>query len=436
MLKWHQPQVLQFRMMTGTNLYCFDSHCQGESHKATDKPCQDYSYSHIDENGLAIAVVCDGHGGKRYFRSDVGARFATEIIANNVKEFVNNIDESLIVGQPFTQHAAVQTEIDNHDFHKERPINTAFRQLFASIISQWQQRIEQHAAKTPLTEKEITQVEEQYRKEFQSGYKLEKIYGCTLMTYVSTPKYWFAFHLGDGKMISFDNDAKWQEPVLWDERCFLNKTTSICDSDALNEFRYTYQGDGNFPVAVFLGSDGMDDSFGEETNLVNFYVKVAKSLVTEGQEITFADIQSTLPVLSKRGSQDDMSIACVYDKAKLSEALPKFIQWQIAATESNIQSVNKRIMEAKERRNRLEVLGESTDKSKVELRYAQNDIDRGYAEKQQLVKKIDILLKECYGDSFAPYHDEVGTAEKERVLVWIMEDNPFRVHLVWKEKTE
>lgn len=420
-------------MMIGTNLYCFDSHCQGESHKATDKPCQDYSYSHIDENGLAIAVVCDGHGGKRYFRSDVGARFATEIIANNVKEFVNNIDESLIVGQPFTQHAAVQTEIDNHDFHKERPINTAFRQLFASIISQWQQRIEQHASNTPLTEKEITQVEEQYRKEFQSGYKLEKIYGCTLMSYVSTPKYWFAFHLGDGKMISFDNDAKWQEPVLWDERCFLNKTTSICDSDALNEFRYTYQGDGNFPVAVFLGSDGMDDSFGEENNLVNFYVKVAKSLVTEGQEITFADIQSTLPVLSKRGSQDDMSIACVYDKAKLSEALPKFIQWQIAATESNIQSVNKRIMEAKERRNRLELLGESTDKSKVELRYAQNDIDRGYAEKQQLVKKIDILLKECYGDSFAPYHDEVGTAEKERVLVWIMEDNPFRVHLVWKE---
>lgn len=433
MPKWHQPQVLQFRMMIGTNLYCFDSHCQGESHKATDKPCQDYSYSHIDENGLAIAVVCDGHGGKRYFRSDVGARFATEIIANNVKEFVNNIDESLIVGQPFTQHAAVQTEIDNHDFHKERPINTAFRQLFASIISQWQQRIEQHASNTPLTEKEITQVEEQYRKEFQSGYKLEKIYGCTLMSYVSTPKYWFAFHLGDGKMISFDNDAKWQEPVLWDERCFLNKTTSICDSDALNEFRYTYQGDGNFPVAVFLGSDGMDDSFGEENNLVNFYVKVAKSLVTEGQEITFADIQSTLPVLSKRGSQDDMSIACVYDKAKLSEALPKFIQWQIAATESNIQSVNKRIMEAKERRNRLELLGESTDKSKVELRYAQNDIDRGYAEKQQLVKKIDILLKECYGDSFAPYHDEVGTAEKERVLVWIMEDNPFRVHLVWKE---
>lgn len=413
---------------------CFDFHCQGESHKATDKVCQDYSYSHIDENGLAIAVVCDGHGGKHYFRSDVGARFATEIIAKNAKEFVNNIDETLFVGQPFTQQAAIQTEIDRQDFRKEKPVDVAFRQLFASIIGQWQQRIEQHAAENPLTDKENTQVEEQYRKEFQEGYKLEKIYGCTLMAYVSMPRYWFAFHLGDGKMISFDQDAQWKEPVLWDDRCFLNKTTSICDSDALNEFRYTYQGDGGFPIAVFLGSDGMDDSFGEETNLVNFYVKVAKSLVTNGHDATFADIQDTLPVLSKRGSQDDMSVACVYDEARLKEALPKFILWQIAMTKAEILSVNKKIMDAKDRRSSLELSGSYTEKSRIELRYAQNDIDRGYSEKLQLVKKMDILLKEYHGDAFVPYQDEVGIAEKERVLVWKMEEHPFRVRLVWEEK--
>lgn len=412
---------------------CFDFHCQGESHKATDKVCQDYSYSHIDEDGLAIAVVCDGHGGKHYFRSDVGARFATEIIANNVREFVNNIDETLLVGQPFTQQAAIQTEIDRQDFRKGRPVDNAFRQLFASIIGQWQQRIEQHAKDNPLTEKENEQVEEQYKKEFLSGYKLEKIYGCTLMAYVSTPKYWFAFHLGDGKMISFDQEAQWKEPVLWDDRCFLNKTTSICDSDALNEFRYTYQGIGSFPIAVFLGSDGMDDSFGEETNLVNFYVKVAKSLVTNGHDATFADIQDTLPVLSKRGSQDDMSVACVYDEDRLKEALPKFILWQIAMTKAEILSVNKKIMDAKDRRSSLELSGSYTEKSRIELRYAQNDIDRGYAQKQQLLKKMDILLKEYHGNAFVPYQDEVGIAEKERVLVWKMEEHPFRVHLVWEE---
>ena len=413
---------------------CFDFHCQGESHKATDKVCQDYSYSRIDENGLAIAVVCDGHGGKHYFRSDVGARFATEIIAKNAKEFVNNIDETLFVGQPFTQQAAIQTEIDRQDFRKEKPIDVAFRQLFASIIGQWQQRIEQHAAENPLTDKENTQVEEQYRKEFQEGYKLEKIYGCTLMAYVSTPKYWFAFHLGDGKMISFDQDAQWKEPVLWDDRCFLNKTTSICDSDALNEFRYTYQGDGGFPIAVFLGSDGMDDSFGEETNLVNFYVKVSKSLVTNGHDATFADIQDTLPVLSKRGSQDDMSVACVYDEKALEEALPRFILWQIANTKAGILKVNNKILEATDRRNELEQRNLTFEKDKIAHRYAQNDIDRAYAEKQQLVKKMNILLEEYYGKDFVAYQDEVGEQPKERELVWRMESQPFRVHLVWVDK--
>jgi hypothetical protein len=413
---------------------CFDFHCQGESHKATDKVCQDYSYSHVDDSGLAIAIVCDGHGGKHYFRSDVGARYATEIIAANVRAFAENIDETMLVGQPFTQQATVQSDIARQDFRKEKPIDKAFRQLFASIIGQWQQRIEQHAAANPLTEKENTQVEEQYRKEFLSGYKLEKIYGCTLMACVFTPRYWFAFHLGDGKMISFDEEAQWKEPVLWDDNCFLNRTTSICDTDALNEFRYTYQGDGGFPIAVFLGSDGMDDSFGEENNLVNFYVKVAKSLVTNGHDATFADIQDSLPVLSKRGSQDDMSVACLYDEARLEAALPKFILWQIAVTKAEILAVNRKIEDAKDRRRRLELMGGRAEKDQIELRYAQNDITRGYAEKQQLVKKMDILLKEYYGDAFVPYQDEVGIAEKERVLVWKMDEHPFRVHLIWEER--
>ena len=102
-------------------------------------------------------------------------------------------------------------------------------------------------------------------------------------------------------------------------------------------------------------------------------------------------------------------------------------------TKSDILAVNKRIMEAKDRRRRLEMAGGNSEKDKIELRYAQSDITRGYGEKQQLVKKMDILLKEYYGEAFVPYQDEVGVAEKERVLVWKMEEHPFRVHLIWEE---
>ena len=74
------------------------------------------------------------------------------------------------------------------------------------------------------------------------------------------------------------------------------------------------------------------------------------------------------------------------------------------------------------------------EKDKIAHRYAQNDIDRAYTEKQQLVKKMNILLEEYYGKDFVAYQDEVGIKEKERELVWKMEEHPFRVRLVWVEK--
>ena len=55
------------------NMECINFTCQGESHKADNKVCQDYSAT-LTERGLTVAVVCDGHGGNRYFRSDVGSR--------------------------------------------------------------------------------------------------------------------------------------------------------------------------------------------------------------------------------------------------------------------------------------------------------------------------------------------------------------------------
>ena len=105
--------------------------CQGESHKADDKPCQDASFSAVYDDRLAIAIVCDGHGGERYFRSDVGSRMATEVIHDAVKIFVENVDSSMFVGQPYT---AVEAITSDEIVKKQTPVDKAFRQLFSSII--------------------------------------------------------------------------------------------------------------------------------------------------------------------------------------------------------------------------------------------------------------------------------------------------------------
>lgn len=389
---------------------CFDYHCQGESHKAINKVCQDYSYSAIfDDYGLAI--VCDGHGGKRYFRSDIGARLATEISAQNIKQFVQGIDPSLFNGKSYTAVEALTTEIKNQNVRKFGSIDKALRQLFGSILVQWQCAIRAHAESNPITDCEKSTVEQKYLDEFAKGETLEKIYGCTLMAYLRTSTYWIGFHLGDGKCVAIDADGVWKEPIPWDERCFLNKTTSICDTDAINEFRYCYCGDGSFPVAVFLGSDGMDDSFGEENNLANFYLQVAKSIAQEGNDAVVKDVQATLPILSKRGSQDDMSIACVYDE-RVVDILPKIIEWQLEFNKAKIRNINARIKSAWDRISKLPYRGLPSEKHAIELNYAEQDINKGYEAKLAQEKVVDKLNRELYGVNAKAYRDELGHSKQ------------------------
>ena len=299
--------------------------CQGESHIATGKVCQDYSYSNVYENGNAIAIVCDGHGGKRYFRSDIGAKIAAEVTEHKVKTFIEEVGLSLLKSEPFTQHGTISEQITNQDFDKTSNIERAFRQLFGSIIYEWNSEVLAHAKLNPISELEKEGLEERWITEFEKNENLEKVYGCTLIVYAYTPDFWLAFQIGDGKCFACNTAGNWSEPIPWDERCFLNKTTSICDSGAIDEFRYCYEGDGHCPIAVILGSDGIDDSFGSEENQANFYVQILKSIAKTGLDATLSEIQTTLPQLSKIGSQDDMSIAMIFDSDKVCSAIPEMI---------------------------------------------------------------------------------------------------------------
>ena len=373
---------------------CYNFSCQGESHKADEKPCQDASFSAVYDDGLAIAIVCDGHGGDRYFRSDVGARMATEVIRDSVKTFVETIDKSLFEGKPYT---AVEAITSDDIIKKQTPIDIKFRQLFSSIIYQWNEKIKEHAANTTVSEWEQEHVPPKYLYELTTSETLEKLYGCTLMVYVQTSDYWFAFHLGDGKCISFQQEPLWCFPIPWDERCFLNKTTSLCDSNAINEFRYCYEGDGYFPWAVFLGSDGMDDSFGEDENLVNFYFQIVKMLVNEGLEATIHSIEEELPQLSKIGSKDDMSVAFIYNIDELKAHIADFIQYQIDIVTDSIRQIDERIQKLE---SKIASITSATDeKTRIDLEYAQKDIERANENRKKLLYKYDSLmlqLSKCY----------------------------------------
>lgn len=292
--------------MIGIN--CFNSHCQGENHKSSGKPCQDYSFSLVQDD-YALAVVSDGHGGERYFRSDIGSMLAVEVTVKCVTEFAKNFSADTYSEKPLTAIGIGE------------PGLSILGQLTGSIIVGWRNAVKEHVVTHPLTKAERLIAEPKDEHEW------EKAYGCTLIVTLRTSHYWLAFQIGDGKSVAIGDDGIPYEPVPWDDRCFLNRTTSICDATAANEFRYCIGGNDTAPVAIFLGSDGIDDSFGEEENLYNFYVQLAKSFAKDGYDVTTADLEATLPILSKRGSQDDMSVAGWYDE-RLAGMITQLSSWQ------------------------------------------------------------------------------------------------------------
>ena len=381
--------------------------CQGESHKSTDKPCQDYAYAESSEE-LSMAIVSDGHGGERYFRSQYGSEMVVNITKEAIHSFVENMEQSSFTpkssrsvfdDKPFTAYSsAIEGEqLEHTNAHK------ALTWLFSHIITQWNKSIAEHARNNDLSEWEEEHVEQKYKDEFHAmraseDATFEKTYGCTLMAYVQTPCYWFAFHLGDGKCVSMrisDNqELVCEQPIPWDEKCFLNKTTSLCDSNAIKEFRYCYQGDGKFPQAVFLGSDGIDDSYGDGEILNNFYIQLFKIIIRKGNESALKELKKSLPIISQRGSKDDMSVACVYDDTALIAMHQYLTAYQLKILEQDMASIEEKKLKLEQK---IADFGapEMLDKPQfINLEYAKKDLAKAEEQAIRLKKRLTALRGE------------------------------------------
>lgn len=275
-------------------MQAFHLSTQGASHIKKNKECQDASDSYYDEN-CAIAIVCDGHGGDDYVRSASGSAFACAAAKSSILNFV--------------EHVKIE-ELSRH--HKQLIHN-----LEASIISSWNEAVYEHYEQNPFSEAEIAILSERAKRKYLQEKRIESAYGTTLIAVAITKNYWFGIHIGDGKCVAVNPEGKFVQPIPWDEKCFLNATTSICDSDALNRFRSFYS--EKLPVAVFVGSDGIDDCFSTEQQLNNLYKTVLYSFATSPFDEAVADLSDYLPRLSAKGSGDDVSVSAVLDLDSIGE---------------------------------------------------------------------------------------------------------------------
>ena len=128
---------------------------------------------------------------------------------------------------------------------------------------------------------------------------------------MSTANYWHSIQIGDGKSIAAYRDGVFVEPVPADENCLGNRSTSLCNSNAKETFRHYYS--KVKPIAVFVSSDGVEESF-DQAGLYNFFYSVAYWLKEEGFDTAKAKVEGLLPQISEGGSGDDVSVAIMVSK--------------------------------------------------------------------------------------------------------------------------
>jgi len=360
--------------------------CQGAGHMAAgNKPCQDYCFARA-EGPNAIGIVSDGHGGARYFRSETGSRLAADVTRECVRDFIRDTDKALFGDEPLIQRKALTAGPGTPDRY-----DVLFRELFVTIRRKWHEAIARDADENPVTDAERAKVRPEYIEAFMSrdgsGRRtgLDETYGCTLICFARTASYWFAFHIGDGKCIAFSPDGEWSEPVPWDdEGCFLNSTTSLCNERAEDEFRYCFGGKDTFPMAVFLGSDGLDGSFGELPDLANFYANILKAVWKSSDAGASKELKEALPELSRMGSQDDMSVVCCYDESVLGPAVSRIIRWQIGNIMARREQLLKEIDALKDRISSYSGRPDLTPKEEADRAHSEKKLDSDLAEMKAL----------------------------------------------------
>ena len=312
----------------------FGIKCIGQSHLENNTDCQD-SVQYVQSLKYTVAAVSDGHGGQRYFRSDIGSEYAAVISCEKLSEFLLR---------------------SNYSFMDPKGKAAAVDQLIDSIVTEWIIAVREHIAYFPFKDEELSFVDaddiEDYKKhtvqeknwiKSKEAYSsIFKAYGSTLICVGVCDEFGIGLQIGDGKCVAMYDDCSMDEPIPWDEKCHLNKCTSICDKTAVSEFR-AYVWEGKMPVCIFIASDGIDDTFSDR--LHSFYRSVTLDLIESEFRTNVKALEKKLSAISRSGSRDDVSIAGIIDIQRVREHKNDIIrilkkeqlEYQLAAAEKELE---------------------------------------------------------------------------------------------------
>lgn len=271
----------------------FSHSVMGASHEKTGLPCQDSSAFKIGDH-YAIAVVADGHGSKKHFRSHLGSEFAVEATIEAIDRFYED-REALEKNLP-----------ENHKM--------IIKNIQKQIISNWNKKVEKHLAENPVTDEEKSK----FTPEEFEAILPESYYGTTLVAGISGDDYTFGVQIGDGSLVAVFEDGKAVMPMEYNESAPANVTASVCNSNAASLFCSFYAPNKKL-IALYGSTDGLYTSFGSEYDFLDYHSIITSQLVNLE---TFKEvITNNLAKRSRFGTEDDISLSCIYNNELLNDSI-------------------------------------------------------------------------------------------------------------------
>ncbi len=353
----------------------YESFCQfirGAGHIKKGIPCEDYGMKLENEN-FKIFTLGDGHGDENCPRSSFGAEAICKITVEELQQFAKEIKEQNWETKLFNPKTAEEL----------------VRQLIRSIFGKWYCLVNQDFEQHPLTAEEQT-LAKNYLKYYQKGERIEHIYGTTLVAGLASNNYLLLLQQGDGRCVVFDSEGNATQPIPWDDRCFANITTSVCDTDAIASCRYhIIDLSKDKIIACVAGSDGVEDSFSSMEKMHAYYreklIIASKLGITEFEK----DLSLTLPILSEEGSHDDITICGIIDRASFNERVAKItLDNEILGLKDSLSFIQERL---ESMTPKLEFLLKKVNNTTDEYQILVDKLIKNIAEEKRIKENLDTI---------------------------------------------
>lgn len=276
----------------------FSNSVRGASHESSGLVCQDHSAYEVHEH-YAIAAIADGHGSKKYFRSHLGSEFAVKAALETVQRFYMDPEK-------------FETNFPDH--HK-----LILKNIEKQIIVNWNARVQQHLQNNPVTRDEMKNFT---TKEFKA-IQPESYYGTTLVVAVAGRDFTFGVQIGDGSLVAIFDDGEPVMPMNYDESAPANMTASMCNTNAVSMFNSFYVAKKQL-LAIYTSSDGLFTSFSNEDDFLEYHLIVTSQL--NHLESFENSVRKNMEKRSHFGTEDDISIACVFDTERIKDKTEMLIQ--------------------------------------------------------------------------------------------------------------